>query len=235
MRIIAGRWRGRRLSGPTGLATRPIPDRVKESLFDRLGVQLGTPGALPPVTVLDLFAGTGSLGLEALSRGAAFCCFVEKDRTAAAHLMCNIRTLGADMTCKAVVADALAVSLPRVAEGRRYDVVFLDPPYRLSRDNRPDGPVVRLLRRLGRADILQAGAVVILRHERRVGYEEASYGRLCCVHRREYGAMALTWLTLAEAPETPDNAADPPAHTEPAGWQCPGADDVQTDGEGRQE
>ena len=92
MRIIAGAWRGRPLAAPAGAATRPTADRARETLFSMLTSRLGT---FEGLTVADLFAGTGALGLEALSRGAAHATFVETDRSALAALKANIAKLGA--------------------------------------------------------------------------------------------------------------------------------------------
>jgi 16S rRNA (guanine966-N2)-methyltransferase len=128
MRIIAGEFRSRRLLPPPETAeTRPIPDRVKESLFAILR------GNLEEANVLDLFAGTGAVGLEALSRGAAKCVFVERDRHMAAVLQKNIDTLGVRDRCEVVIGDALGSgSLARAP--RPLNLVFFDPPYALMRD-----------------------------------------------------------------------------------------------------
>ncbi|MBA4040122.1 MAG: 16S rRNA (guanine(966)-N(2))-methyltransferase RsmD [Planctomyces sp.] len=127
MRIIAGEFRSRVLRSPRGMATRPIPDRVKESVFAMLGERLG--GA----RVVDAFAGSGSIGLEALSRGAASVLFIDRDRDAMDVLRANIELLGVDGRCAAVLGDALGLSviarLPRPT-----DVVFLDPPYPLVQE-----------------------------------------------------------------------------------------------------
>ena len=125
MRIIAGEYKSRRLqSPPPELDVRPITDRAKESIFSQLR------GHCDGATVLDLFAGTGAIGLEALSRGAARCVFVEKDRRAAAILKKNIETLGATGRAEVVIGDALGPSTvarcPRPAT-----IVFMDPPFPL--------------------------------------------------------------------------------------------------------
>jgi 16S rRNA (guanine966-N2)-methyltransferase len=121
MRIIAGAWRGRALLAPPGFATRPTSDRAREALFSMLQSRLGSFDGLE---VADLFAGTGALGLEALSRGAARCTFVETDRTALESLRRNVETLAAGER-----ADVRAQDARRIAGGP-YHVVFLDPPYR---------------------------------------------------------------------------------------------------------
>lgn len=121
MRIIAGEWRGRRLQAPPGEATRPTADRVRETLFSMLASRLGT---FEQLRVADLFAGSGAFGLEALSRGAAFACFVENDAKAAAAIKANAATLGALDRVQILGGSALA--LPR---SERFDLVLADPPY----------------------------------------------------------------------------------------------------------
>lgn len=120
MRIIAGKWRGRSITAPPGEATRPTADRTREALFSMLTSRLGS---FEELRIADVFAGTGALGLEALSRGAQSCVFVERDRDAVAALKSNIGKLGATGTdIRAQAAEGFA--------GGPFDVVFLDPPYR---------------------------------------------------------------------------------------------------------
>lgn len=119
MRIISGKWRGRSLLAPPGEATRPTADRAREALFSMLTSRLGS---FEELRVADIFAGTGALGLEALSRGAARCTFVERDREAIAALKANIQKLGADgADVRAQAAEGFA--------GGPFDLVFMDPPY----------------------------------------------------------------------------------------------------------
>jgi len=126
MRVVAGRFGGRRLKAPPGDATRPTSDRVREALFSMLG-------PLDEARVLDLFAGSGLLGIEALSRGAASCLFVDRARPAAAVVKENLATLGLAAPEAVVrIGDALAVARDAQAAGDAYDLVFLDPPYRLA-------------------------------------------------------------------------------------------------------
>jgi len=126
VRIVAGAYGGRRIGAPSGDTTRPTSDRVREALFSMLG-------PLGEDVVLDLYAGSGALGLEALSRGAARAVFVERDRRALAALHANVATLGLSAE-RAVVrsGDAGRVARDAVAGGEAYDLVFLDPPYRLA-------------------------------------------------------------------------------------------------------
>ena len=121
MRIIAGQWRGRKLAAPEGIATRPTADRARETLFSMLASRLGS---FEQLRVADLYAGSGALGLEALSRGAAFACFVEQDPWAIAAIRANIDSLGAGQ--RSIVASASAERLPREEP---FDLLFSDPPY----------------------------------------------------------------------------------------------------------
>jgi len=121
VRIIAGKWRGRKLAAPPGAATRPTSDRVRESLFSMLASRLGS---FEDLTVADLYAGSGALGFEALSRGASFACFVEPDAGAAAAIRANAASLGADQ-----VVRVLAAPVDSVRPDRSFDLVFADPPY----------------------------------------------------------------------------------------------------------
>jgi 16S rRNA (guanine966-N2)-methyltransferase len=120
MRIIAGEWRGRPLVAPKGDATRPTADRVREALFSMLASRLGS---FKDLSVADLFAGSGALGLEALSRGAASCIFVEQDKPALDALRTNIAKLSAkaDVRAQSVLALGHAVA--------PLDLILMDPPY----------------------------------------------------------------------------------------------------------
>ena len=122
MRIIAGEWRRRPLQAPPGEATRPTADRTRETLFSMLVSRLGGFEAL---SVADLFAGSGALGLEALSRGAANCLFVEQDPAAIRALRANIAALRAQQQC-----DVRATSVLQLGPASRpIDLLLLDPPY----------------------------------------------------------------------------------------------------------
>jgi 16S rRNA (guanine966-N2)-methyltransferase len=121
MRIIAGEWRGRSIEAPPGLATRPTADRVRETLFSMLTSRLGS---FDDLRVADLFAGSGTLGLEALSRGAAFATFVESDLQVTRILKRNVEKLGASDRVRVLGSSALA--LPR---SDPFDLIFADPPY----------------------------------------------------------------------------------------------------------
>lgn len=120
MRVVAGEFGGRRLIGPAGTATRPTTDRVREAIFN----SLGSAGLLEGALVADLFAGSGALGIEALSRGAEQCVFVERDRTALRALDANLDALGLRSRARVVTSDVMTVVASIDA-----DVVFADPPY----------------------------------------------------------------------------------------------------------
>lgn len=122
MRIISGQWRGRNLEAPEGDATRPTADRTRETLFSMLTSRLGS---FEELTVADLFAGSGALGLEALSRGAASCMFVEQDPKAIRTLRRNIAALRAQPQC-----DVRATSVMALGPAKHQpDLILMDPPY----------------------------------------------------------------------------------------------------------
>jgi 16S rRNA (guanine966-N2)-methyltransferase len=148
MRVIAGEYRGRRLLAPPGQNTRPILDRVKVALFDWLGSRLALPGMLPPVDVLDVFCGGGSMGIEALSRGATSCTFVDADRAALGCLNENIKVLGLGGRAVVISGHAESARIP-APRGGAFGLIFLDPPYRLSEDTATDSIMTRIVHRLG--------------------------------------------------------------------------------------
>ena len=121
MRIIAGEWRGRKLVAPEGRQTRPTADRTRETLFSMLASRLGS---FEGLRVADLYAGSGALGIEALSRGAEHVTFVETDRAALKAIAANSKTLGGDdrIAVRAMSAATLPVGHP-------FDLIFADPPY----------------------------------------------------------------------------------------------------------
>ncbi len=169
MRIIAGAWRGRRLEAPPGEDTRPTLDRVRQALFDRLmHAPWAGRAAIEGATVLDAFAGTGALGLEALSRGAAQAVFIERDRTALTALRANVAAFRAEARCRVIPGDAL-----RPPPGTPCSLVFLDPPYGLGLAE----PAVAALQAAG---WVAPGALLLLEISREetpppVGEEVASF------------------------------------------------------------
>lgn len=150
-RIISGRFGGRRLEAPAGSDTRPTSDRVRESLFARLD----SLGMLREADVLDLFAGSGALGLEAVSRGASAAVFVEKAGRAAQTVKKNIRSLELADVCSVRVQAAQTAAQALVQEGRSFDVIFADPPYPMG-----EGELARLLETA--ADLLKDDASLLV-------------------------------------------------------------------------
>jgi 16S rRNA (guanine966-N2)-methyltransferase len=180
MKVLAGALKGRRLETPRGTTTRPTADQVRIALMDTL-----TP-RLPGARVLDLFAGAGGVGLEALSRGAAHATFVERDTRAVAALRANVETLGVAAQARVERADA-RVALERLArEEARFDIVFLDPPYE-------DDTVTPTLERLGALPLLAADGVVIAQHLTKRA-PPAENGRLTAFRTRRFGETTLTFF-----------------------------------------
>lgn len=132
MRIVAGAYRGRAITAPEGQGTRPTSDRAREALFNVLVHAPWSPG-LQGLRVMDLFAGSGALGLEALSRGAAFCLFVETDAAARGAIRDNVEALGAKgelfRRTRVHRRDATDLGPRPSSDGAAFDLAFLDPPY----------------------------------------------------------------------------------------------------------
>ncbi len=157
MRVIAGRFGGRRLSAPKGRDVRPTADRVREALFSMLDAS----GALAGAAVLDLYAGTGALGIEALSRGAERAVFVEQDGWAATSLQANLDTLELGREEAEVRRADVAMALRDASQrGETYSLVLCDPPYRLAEG------LGRTLSDLLRP-VLDDGATVVTESDRR--------------------------------------------------------------------
>jgi 16S rRNA (guanine966-N2)-methyltransferase len=183
MRIIAGRHRGRRLEAPPGAVVRPTAERAREAVFDILAHGRFAAGAVvDDARVLDAFAGTGAYGLEALSRGARFASFMEKDRAARAALARNIAGLGEDARSAVLAADALK---PPRAAGGPCDLAFLDPPY-------DEAVSAEALQALAGAGWLGAGALAVVEvAARRVFAAPAGFALL---DERRYGAARILFL-----------------------------------------
>lgn len=181
MRIIAGEWRGRKLVAPKGDTTRPTADRTRETLFSMLVSRIGS---FESLSVLDLFAGSGALGLEALSRGAAQCLFVEQDKAALDALRANIETLGARTQTEVRAASVMALGPARES----YDLILLDPPYGTGA-----GQVA--LDRLKRLGWIGGQSWIALETEAR---ETIAVAGLAVVAERNAGKAKLTLLRLAD-------------------------------------
>ena len=173
MRIVAGSRKGHRIAAPKGAATRPTGDRVREAAFALIG-------PLEGAAALDLYAGSGAMGLEALSRGAASCVFVERDREACRVIQRNLEKL---RLTGAVVEnrDVAAALRDERARGRRYDLVLVDPPY-----GEWEGHAAALAEHL--PELLSDGGLVVVETSERVEPELP----LDLVTTRRYGSARIT-------------------------------------------
>jgi 16S rRNA (guanine966-N2)-methyltransferase len=175
MRVVAGRLGGRRLHAPAGEGTRPTSDRVREALFSALG-------PLDGERVLDLFAGSGALAIEALSRGAGSAVLVERDARAVAVIRRNLEELGLGADAAAVRRrDALRALRDAREAGESYDLVFIDPPYRLAAGLGPELAATL-------APVLGPGARVVGESDRRMALELPG---LTTTFERRYGDTLL--------------------------------------------
>ena len=187
MRVIAGIKRGMKLAGPKNEASRPILDRVKESLFSVL-YKYGLPEGK---MAADLFSGVGSLGIEALSRGAEFVTFVEKDNAVIAILKANIEKAGFVKESKVIRANAFKVGAPVDFDGKKYYLVFVDPPYSLTNDA-GEGSLLSGLLTLLPEQLAPEGIVVVRTYKRTELLDR--YSRLEVIERRKWGNMTITIL-----------------------------------------
>ncbi len=182
MRIVAGQARGLKLAVPRGDHVRPTADRVREALFSAIG------GDIVGARVLDLFAGTGALGLESLSRGASAAVFVERAAAVLPVLRQNISAVGAAGSTRVLRMDARRALSSLAREGAVFDLVFLDPPYRTDL-------LHRVLKPLATLGLLAPGASVIAEHPR--GEPPHPPEGLRIVTTRSYGTTSLSTLENA--------------------------------------
>lgn len=185
MRVIAGTRKGHLLQAPRGLWTRPTSDRTRTILFDLLG------GRVSGAIGLDLFAGSGALGIEALSRGAAQVDFVEKSRRAVECIRRNLSHTHLEDHGHVIVADAFAfLHRANATDGSpTYDLLLADPPYHL-------GYSERLLEALSQSRLLNAGAVAVLEETARLELAPSA-GKLRCFLRRKVGETALHFYEVS--------------------------------------
>ncbi len=182
MRIIAGTARGRRIEVPSGLNTRPTSDRIRESIFNILG-QFFDGGA-----VLDLYAGSGALGLEAISRGANRAVLVERDREAARICSQNVEALGFGSRVEVIRGEAADTLRRLAATGASFDLLFVDPPYAEG-----PGPALDLLGSLG---LVAAGGRVVAEHDRR----HPPAGRFSSLESTDLRSFGATSVSFFERP-----------------------------------
>ena len=186
MRVIAGTFRGKKLSAPPGVTTRPTSDRVKEALFSILSSRLD----FADVAVLDICAGTGSLGIETLSRGAGSCCFIENNPAVKAILEKNIVSTCCLDHIEILNMDAVRALNVIAGRDKCYDLIFFDPPY--------DSELYKhVLEALAASDLLAPGAILVAECSVRNQLTE-SYGRLKRFDRRVYGETALELFAVEE-------------------------------------
>ncbi len=182
MRVIAGEAGGRILKAPGGRGTRPTTDRVKESLFSIIAAYL------PKAAVLDLYAGTGALALEALSRGAASAVLVESEREATACIRRNCEIAGYAERCR-VLRMPVAAALPLLArEGSPFDLIFMDPPYE-------KGLIVPTLQMLSQLVLVHPQSLIVAEHSRK---EEipGKMEKLAMCRRVLYGDTAISLISV---------------------------------------
>ncbi|HEX7574585.1 MAG TPA: 16S rRNA (guanine(966)-N(2))-methyltransferase RsmD [Bacteroidota bacterium] len=179
MRVISGIYRGRTLRTVRDLSVRPAADRVRQTIFDMLTNRMVFEGA----RVLDLFAGSGSLGIEALSRGAAHATFVENGHDAAEFIELNLRTLGCAESALVLETDALGFVRPGSGE---FDLVFADPPYAFDRTG--DIPAIVL-----GGGIVRPGGYLLIEHAGDVSFGNATGYRVGPVKR--FGRTHVTFFT----------------------------------------
>jgi len=184
VRVIGGSARGRRLHTPRGLSVRPTSDKVKEALFTIL---TGMMGSLDGCAVLDIFAGTGNLGIEALSRGAACSVFVDSSRNSAALISRNLSLTGFTDRSRVVLRDFCSALGILESEGEVFQLVFLDPPYQ-------KGLIEKCLEQLQKSSIVDEETVVVAEFSSREDIAE-SHGRLQQIDKRIYGDTALAFFT----------------------------------------
>jgi 16S rRNA (guanine(966)-N(2))-methyltransferase RsmD len=183
MRVIAGTQKGRRLHGPHGSGLRPTSDRVKEALFSILGSRIG--GS----RFLDLYAGTGAIGIEALSRGAERVTFVEPDQAALRVLRANLAQCGLDTAADIHMCSAGSFLKRRAQAPDRYDLVFADPPYRHDH-------LDTLRSALAETTVVAPGALIVLEHSSKTAVP-ATHGRLILLKQYKYGDTTLSVFEAA--------------------------------------
>ncbi len=200
MRVIAGERRGFQLKGPAGKFTRPMADKIKGALYSMLASL-----EVAPVRVLDLYAGTGGIGIEALSRGAETADFVEQNAAAAAVVRANlIHTRYGDVTrvFQISVSAFVARAERQPAEAGTYDLIIMDPPY-------ADPNLALMLERVGRSPLVESDTVLAIGHSPRVTLPEQA-GRLQRLRERCHGDSCFSIYEVATVLETapPDQTTD---------------------------
>ena len=181
MRVISGTSKGRKLATPKNLSLRPTSDRVKESIFNILR------GRIAEGMALDLFAGTGNLGIEAISRGARKVIFVEKGRHALRLIQRNLAQSGLEESAEVLPVDANRAIGILKQRGKTFDLIFMDPPYE-------KGLIERTLAKLTSHPIYHKGSILVIEHHRRELFSPALYG-WDLIRQRQMGETMVSFLT----------------------------------------
>lgn len=153
MRVISGSARGKKLKSPSDQSVRPTLDRIKENIFNIIGFGIRN------AEVLDLFAGSGALGIEALSRGAKRCVFVDNDKRSVALVQANLKTTALEKNAELLSTDAENAIHRLFSKGEKFDYIFLDPPYQ-------QGIIQKILKQLEKCNIMQEGGILIIETDR---------------------------------------------------------------------
>lgn len=186
MRIIQGTLKGRRLATPKGYKTRPTSDRIKESIFDILGDEI------KGRSVLDLYAGSGNLGIEALSRGANRIVFVERSRQALQSITKNLSQCGMMGGAEILSKDALRAIGILNQKGERFDLIFIDPPYER-------GLIQKTLMKLKSLTIYHEDSILIIQHNRREPLPE-TLNEFNLIRQRKIGDTLISFLSPRKQP-----------------------------------
>lgn len=189
MRVISGRVGGMRLECPSGDDVRPVPEMAREAIFNILRDDV------EGVTVLDVFAGVGTMGIEALSRGAEWCVFVERSARALKALEKNLAHTRLAEFCDVLQRDAFRCMAALEGCGRRFDLVFVCPPFPFYREVARREALVALLAELGTCGLLNEAAQVILQHEKRGAMDELVPG-LTLAQQRVWGRNLFNFYAL---------------------------------------
>lgn len=184
MRIISGNMRGLRLKSPKGNDTRPTADRVKESLFNILGYIESNS------IVLDLFSGSGNIGLEFLSRGAKKVYFIENDKNSVSILKENIKKCRVEESTEVYRNDVIKSIEIFDKKRLKFDYIFLDPPYN-------KGLAEKTLERISNSNLLNDRSIIIIEHEVELEFADEYYG-IEKIDRRNYGSTAITFFRKLE-------------------------------------
>jgi len=187
VRVITGSARGRRLKEPNFDGVRPTSDKVKEAMFNM--IQFDVPGS----RVLDLFAGTGQLGIEALSRGADSAVFIDSSRQSAALVRENVKISGFEDKSRVICGDSLA----HLSSGVKYDIIFMDPPYATDL-------IEQALVLTDKFDILDKNGIILCESDRLIDYERLNT-RFLLAAERKYGRIRVSVLKHKSAGDSEEN------------------------------